>query len=137
LVLACGWLSAVARAAAASQPTKPLRIITSGSSLSFAVCDRSNDDARRAEHSGSAHGGREPDLWQERVLLAGGGEWLVLMPDQEIECMTPREHTSRIMGENRRLPAGVRKRDCYLVYCDDSPNHFYRPVELGAWTRPR
>jgi hypothetical protein len=35
------------------------------------------------------------------------------------------------MSEAREFPAGIKERDCYLVYRARAPNTLYRPAELA------
>ena len=65
----------------------------------------------------------QPELWQERVLLASSGRrrWVVLSPDSEMDELALDDFTFRPMGSDRSLPVGISEEDCYLVYFDNRP----------------
>lgn len=64
---------------------------------------------------------RYPDdgdgLWHERVLLAqiAGQEWVTTSPDYDLEEVNLGAVPTRVMGEGRRLPIGIREGDCYSI----------------------
>ena len=55
-----------------------------------------------------------PDLWQERVLLAKGRNriWNTLTPDEDFEKVKLSKHEYRLLPPDRSLPRGIRERDC-------------------------
>ena len=67
-----------------------------------------------------------PWLWQERVLVAavGGSVWIAASADQDLDAIDLDE--TKLFRPGRKLPTGVRERDCYLVF-DDGPGHFFMP----------
>jgi hypothetical protein len=78
------------------------------------------------------HEDANPELWQERILLAGdtAGTWIALTPDEDFVKLKLAEYSYRVMSEARELLVGIKERDCYLVFRPRCPNSFYRPAEL-------
>ena len=70
----------------------------------------------------------QPLLWQERVLVAAVGRstWIAASADQDLDAIDLDEFETKLLRPGRKLPTGVRERDCYLVF-DDGPGHFFMP----------
>mmetsp|Transcript_102511 Transcript_102511/g.330659 ORF Transcript_102511/g.330659 Transcript_102511/m.330659 type:complete len:439 (+) Transcript_102511:461-1777(+) len=74
-----------------------------------------------------------PLLWQERVLLVkiGGTAWFAASPDGDIERLYLADYECRFMVAGRRLPFGVKEKDCYLVYKARRADKFFDAGELA------
>jgi len=74
-----------------------------------------------------------PLLWQERVLLVkiGGTAWFAATPDGDIVRVDLSDYECRFMVAGRRLPFGVKEKDCYLVYKARRIDKFFDATELA------
>jgi len=74
-----------------------------------------------------------PLLWQERVLLVkiGGTAWFAATPDGDIVRVDLSDYECRFMVAGRRLPFGVKEKDCYLVYKARRIDKFFDAAELA------
>eukprot|EP00971_Amphidinium_carterae_P046842 922921-Amphidinium_carterae.2 len=77
---------------------------------------------------------RNPQLWQERVLLekVGAELWIAATPDSELEVLNLKEFQHRFMGDGRKLPLRLKEEDCYLVFFDETPDHFFARADLKS-----